>query len=234
MGKLFALIGLTGGLSLVWIGSSGAASPPPVTLSGTTNAHGQGDVSGSSRAKLTLEQDDSYFSPTFIKVKPGEKLTVTIKNEGATAHTFTSPALKINKTIQPDKTTKVKVTIPAAGGTVEFHCDFHQSMGMQGAFYTGTGSGQATLGTTASTGVATPAPATGVPLAPPLSPAQASPPQAAPSDAPPPVPTQTPPPQTSPPQTTPPPPSPSAPQPTNPPETQPPPATSPGNGGIAF
>jgi predicted lipoprotein with Yx(FWY)xxD motif/uncharacterized cupredoxin-like copper-binding protein len=153
--RRFALIGLTGALSFAaWTGVSAAASKPPVKLSGKTNVHGQKDLSSSSNAKLELEQDDFYFSPTFIKVKAGEQLTVTLKNEGKTAHTFTSKALNVDETVQPDKTAKVTVTIPAAGGTVEFFCDFHQSMGMQGAFYTGKASGQAAAGTTTTTGVA--------------------------------------------------------------------------------
>ncbi len=153
MRKLFALLGIVGAVSFGAIGVAAAAAPPPVTLSGKTNVHGQRDVSAKSKVVLKFEQDDFYFSPTFVKVKPGEKLKITIRNEGKTAHTFTSTALHIDKTLQPDKTTKIKVTIPAAGGTIQFHCTFHQSMGMQGAFYTGSSSAE-TTGSTAATTVA--------------------------------------------------------------------------------
>jgi plastocyanin len=218
MAKFFALLGIVVALSFGVIDVSAAAAPPPVALSGKTNVHGEKDVSARSKASLTFEQDDFYFSPTFLKVSPGEKLTITIKNEGKTAHTFTSTALNIDKTVQPDKTTKLKVTIPADGGTIQFHCRIHQGMGMQGAFYTAATTGQATSGATTTT-----QPDQGV-----------TPEATAPAQTPgtsPPAPTQNATPEPSPPATTPPPPP--QPQPTNPPKTQPP-ATNPGTGGIAF
>ena len=214
MRKLVALLGIVGAISFGVIGVAAAAAAPPVTLSGKTNVHGEKDVSARQQGRLNLEIDDFYFSPTFVKVDPGEKLTITIKNEGKTAHTFTSTALNIDKTLQPDKTTKLKVTIPADGGTIQFHCRIHHSMGMQGAFYTGTASGQATSGATTTT-----APGQNV------APEETAPPQTAAPNTSPPAPAQSaPPPATTPPQ----------PQPTNPPKPPPPPATNPGTGGIAF
>jgi len=218
MRKAFVLLGLVGALSFVSVGVSVAASTPPVSLSGPTNVHGKKDVSGSTKAKLELEQDDFYFSPTFIKVQPGEQLTITVKNEGATAHTFTSAALHVDKTVQPDKTAKVHVTIPATGGPFEFHCNFHQSMGMHGAFYLDP----AAAGTTTTTGVTTTTPADDA-QAPP---AETSPPQSASQTPPPPAASA----QPDPAPTDPPTPAPK-PQTTNPPD---PPKTNPGSGGIAF
>jgi predicted lipoprotein with Yx(FWY)xxD motif len=152
MRRLLTSIALAGSLSLLAIPVASAASAPPVTLSGKTNTHGQKDLSASPTAKLKLEQNDFYFAPTFVKVAPGEQITITIKNEGTTAHSFTSDALNVDKTVQPGKTTKVKITIPTAGGTIEFHCHFHQSMGMQGAFYTAAaGSGSAAPSATPAT-----------------------------------------------------------------------------------
>jgi plastocyanin len=136
MRKILPLVLLVVAVGLVGVGTAAASSSPPVNLSGKTNVHGKKDVSKKSKAAFTLEADDFYFSPTFIKVKPGEKLTLTLKNEGKAQHTFTSSALGVDKTLQPDTKTKVTITIPSGGSVLAFHCDFHQAMGMQGAFYT--------------------------------------------------------------------------------------------------
>src|SRR5215510_8204993 len=120
-------------------GSAAASSKAPVPLEGKTNKHGSKDVSAKTTATIEMEQDDYYFSPTFVKVQPGEQLTIKLQNEGKNQHTFTSSALGIDKTLNPGKNATVKVTIPASGGTIQFHCDFHEVMGMQGAFYTSAG-----------------------------------------------------------------------------------------------
>ena len=120
-------------------GPATAASKSPVTLNGETNKHGSKDVSAKTTATVEMGQHDYYFSPTFVKVRPGEQLTIKVKNEGKSQHTFTSSALGVDKTVDPGKKATVKVTIPASGGAIQFHCDFHEVMGMQGAFYTAAG-----------------------------------------------------------------------------------------------
>jgi plastocyanin len=116
----------TGGSS-----SSASAVATPVSLPGTVNEPKIGDATGGS---IEVELDDFYFGPSFIKAKPGETVTLKITNEGTKAHTFTSAALNINETLQPDQTVDKSVTMPGSGAT-EFHCSFHQSQGMQGAFF---------------------------------------------------------------------------------------------------
>jgi len=122
------------------------AASPPVTLSGTVNNHGTKDIAMDT--KVSLEQDNFYFDPTFIKAEPGAALTVTLKNDGKVAHTFTIDSLHVDQTLQPDQTKTVTFTLPSSG-TVPFYCKFHRSMGMQGAFFF-------TAGAVAPTG--TPAP----------------------------------------------------------------------------
>ena len=61
-----------------------------------------------------------------------------MKNEGKNAHTFTSTALNVDKTLQPGQDMDVQVMLPQTGAT-EFHCNFHQSQGMQGAFFFNAG-----------------------------------------------------------------------------------------------
>jgi plastocyanin len=121
----------------------------PVTLSGTVTDKGTKDLAG--KADFELEQDDFYFSPTFIKAAPGTTVKVELRNEGKNPHTFTIDALKIDKTLQPGDEIDVPVAMPASGA-LAFYCKFHQGQGMQGALFskegdapaTGSGGGAAT------------------------------------------------------------------------------------------
>jgi plastocyanin len=106
----------------------------PVSLPGSTNNKGTKDLSAKGAAtSVEVEQDDFYFNPTFLKVAPGQKITVELKNEGKSAHTFTSTQLGVDKELQPDSKATVTVTVPMSG-TAVFYCRFHRSSGMQGAF----------------------------------------------------------------------------------------------------
>ena len=116
--------------------ASGSASKAPVALPGKTNDDGgQGDATSGA---LEVELEDFYINPTFIKAKPGEKVKLSLKNTGGSPHTFTSAALGVDETLQPGASKDVEVTMPASGAT-EYHCRFHQSSGMQGAFFSKDG-----------------------------------------------------------------------------------------------
>jgi plastocyanin len=116
----------------------------PVKLSGTTNAHGQKDLG--SATTLEIEQDDFYFSPTYVKAQPGSSVKVELKNEGKNAHTFTIDSLNISKQVAPGGSAEVDVKLPSSG-VVTFYCEFHQGMGMQGAFYFKAGTAATNSGT---------------------------------------------------------------------------------------
>jgi plastocyanin len=140
MRKLLILAAVSAlAIGLVGVGPALAKSSNPVTLNGKVNAKGTKNLSGKSSATLKLEADDFYFSPTFVKVKPGEKVTITFKNEGSATHTFTSTGLSMDKQVSPGKSTKFTLTVPSTGDAFQFHCNFHEGMGMQGAFYTKAG-----------------------------------------------------------------------------------------------
>jgi plastocyanin len=111
--------------------ASSAAGANPVSLPGTVNEPKVGDATSGS---IDVELDDFYFGPSFIKAKPGQTLTLKLKNDGTKAHTFTSAALKVDETLQPGQSVEKPVTLPSSGAT-EFHCSFHQGQGMQGAFF---------------------------------------------------------------------------------------------------
>ena len=117
-------------VALLAVGCGGGSSKPPISLPGSTNDHG----TKTAKDNLEVEADDVYFSPTFITAAAGQKFTVQLTNEGAERHTFTSPANGIDLELAPGATRTVTLTAPPSG-SVEFHCRFHQSQGMQGAVY---------------------------------------------------------------------------------------------------
>ena len=47
--------------------------------------------------------------------------------------------MNIDQEIAAGKKEKFSLTVPSDGTAFQFHCTFHEGMGMQGAFYTKTG-----------------------------------------------------------------------------------------------
>jgi plastocyanin len=123
----------------VGVGPAGAKTSKPVNVDGKVNVKGAKDFSSMSAATIDMEADDYYFGPTFVKVKPGEKVTIELENEGNASHTFTSDSLGVDEQVAAGKKAKFTVTVPSDGTAFEFHCSFHQDMGMQGAFFTKKG-----------------------------------------------------------------------------------------------
>jgi plastocyanin len=114
---------------------SGSASAPageaPVSLPGTVNDHGSGDVGDS--GTLDLELDDEYFAPTFVNASAGATIEVTLENEGDQPHTFTIDGTDVDEQVAPGASATVEVTMPDSG-SLRYYCRFHVASGMQGAF----------------------------------------------------------------------------------------------------
>ena len=109
------------------------------------NNHGTKSVS----SEAEVELDDYYFEPTVLKGKPGQKVTLELKNEGKVAHTFTISNQSVDKELQPGDEGQVDVTFPQSG-QVEFVCKFHQSSGMIGALQAGPSSSSSSNTTSTS------------------------------------------------------------------------------------
>jgi plastocyanin len=120
---------LIGAFVIAACSSSGGGSSGNAGLTGKVNSHGTKTVTGTT---VEIDAGDYFFSPTFIKAKAGTKLTVELKNIGKATHTFTSPKLNVDQQLAPGQTMTVTITVPSSGAS-EFHCTFHQSLGMQGA-----------------------------------------------------------------------------------------------------
>jgi plastocyanin len=113
------------------------------TIAGTqTESHGTKDVSDET-GKVEIEMYDDYFEPTVLKGKPGQKVTLELKNAGKNAHTLTISDQSVDMEIQPGDEGEVDVTFPQSG-QLEFVCKFHESKGMIGALQAGSSSGAST------------------------------------------------------------------------------------------
>jgi plastocyanin len=134
--------------------SSGGSGGGQKSIAGV-NANDHGTKAVEDNGKTEVEMDDYYFQPTVLQGKPGEKVTLELKNEGQTEHSFTVDSQGIDKDIQPGDEAEVTVMIPKSG-VVSFYCKFHKSEGMAGALaVTGAatgGSGGMDTGTTEDNG----------------------------------------------------------------------------------
>jgi plastocyanin len=135
--------------------STAKTAAAPVTLPGQLTNKGTKDLAGATT--VSIEADDNYFNPTFIKATPGQTITVQLKNEGKATHTFTIGGGVADQMLNPDQKATVQVKVPASGA-LNFYCRFHRSLGMQGAVYTAAGQ---SVNAAAATGAAvTSAPST--------------------------------------------------------------------------
>jgi YVTN family beta-propeller protein len=91
--------------------------------------HGTKDVRN--LATLELEADDYYFSPTFLRGKPGQKLTLVVESEAGTLHNISIPSLNLDKDIPPRGKVQLDIVFPASG-ILAFSCKFHAPLGMNG------------------------------------------------------------------------------------------------------
>jgi plastocyanin len=132
---------------------SGGGGGGQKTIAGV-NANDHGTKAVEDSGKTEVEMDDYYFEPTVLEGKPGEKVTLELKNEGQTEHSFTIDSQNISQDLGPGEEAEVDVTIPKSG-MVSFYCKFHKSEGMAGALaVTGSasGSGGMDTGTTEDSG----------------------------------------------------------------------------------
>ena len=84
------------------------------------------DVSGEEAPAVVAL--DNEFDPNCLGVAPGQDLTV--RNDGAAAHTFTLREADINLVLQPGDEAVAEGVGDAVpeGGEIEFTCEFHPGM----------------------------------------------------------------------------------------------------------
>jgi plastocyanin len=95
------------------------------------NNHGQEDVFEETGGKVEIELDDYYFKPTVLNGRPGQRITLELKNEGDEEHNITVPTQDVDRDVAPAEEAEVVVTFPPSG-QIGFVCKFHEDLGMAG------------------------------------------------------------------------------------------------------
>jgi YVTN family beta-propeller protein len=124
--------------------ASWAALDQTITVGGRTFAD-HGTVAVKEGAILNVEVDDYYFEPTFLRGKPGQKITLEIDNNSSALHNISVPQQKVDKDILPKGKVKVEVTFPQSGA-LRFFCKFHTALGMNGGLLVGDATPQSVTG----------------------------------------------------------------------------------------
>ena len=129
-------------VALVLLLAAVALLAPACTPSGPTirladgqraSAHGEADVAGVSAT--VVEMGDFFFKPTVLRGRPGQRLTVTLSNQGNSLHDFSIPAQHIDANVEAGTPVTVTVTFPQKGA-VTFECRYHLLQNMRGELVT--------------------------------------------------------------------------------------------------
>lgn len=89
------------------------------------------------KTEVTIEGGEYYFSPSLITVAKGKKITVTFKNVGSIAHTYTINELNLDTgLVNPGDSKTLEFDAPDATGSITFEsiCTVfgHKELGMRG------------------------------------------------------------------------------------------------------
>lgn len=128
---------------MLWLGSnktgteSASTQVTPTTQTQEQKTESEATESATSenamQQAITVEGGMFYFKPNEIRVKQGEKVTITFKNAGG-MHDFILEEFDVkSEVIQAGETTTVEFT-PDKKGSFEFYCSVgnHRQMGMKG------------------------------------------------------------------------------------------------------
>jgi plastocyanin len=96
--------------------------------------HGEADVAGVS--STVIEMGDFFFRPTVLHGTPGQRLTVTLSNQGNELHDFRIAAEHIDAGVEAGTPVTVTVTFPEKGA-LTFECRYHLLQNMRGELVAG-------------------------------------------------------------------------------------------------
>lgn len=73
-----------------------------------------------------IEARDYAFKPAAVSVKPGQKVTLVIRNVGKERHNFTYPAIGADKDLDPGESLTVRFTSSSTATHQGFFCKYHR------------------------------------------------------------------------------------------------------------
>ena len=118
-------------LLLLLLATACRGGGPTFRLSGGQLASFRGEAHVAGVTTTVVEVGDDYFKPTVLTGAPGQRLTVTLSNQGNELHNFRIPAQHIDENLTAGTPVTVTVTFPTSGSVV-FECRFHLSEHMRG------------------------------------------------------------------------------------------------------
>ena len=84
-------------------------------------------------AELTMEMQDFRFVPDTITVRPGQRVRLTLVNDGYYRHSFVFEAANVEtRLLSPGERITVEFTAPSEPGEYMFYCGPHRGLGMVG------------------------------------------------------------------------------------------------------
>ncbi len=84
-------------------------------------------------AELTMEMQDFRFVPDTITVRPGQRVRLTLVNDGYYRHSFVFEAANVEtRLLSPGERITVEFTAPSEPGEYMFYCRPHRGLGMVG------------------------------------------------------------------------------------------------------
>lgn len=100
---------------------------------GEESGEGADEQAAGSGTSLEVTTVDIDFEPTTLEIAADTDVTVTLTNEGATAHDFSIDDLEIFEVVEPGETKEFTINAPAGG--YEYFCSVpgHKEAGMVGA-----------------------------------------------------------------------------------------------------
>jgi plastocyanin len=118
-------------LAMVLMTSACTGGGPTIRLADGQRAsdHGQAEVAGVS--STVIEMGDYFFKPTVLLGTPGQRLTVTLSNQGNALHDFRIAAQHLDVNVDAGTPVTVTVTFPQQGA-VTFECRYHLLQNMRG------------------------------------------------------------------------------------------------------
>ena len=90
---------------------------------------GKADVTG--RASAVVELGEYYFKPTILLGVPGQRLALTLSNQGRQLHNFRIRSQHVDTDVEAATPVTVTVTFPQSAA-LTFECRFHLSENMRG------------------------------------------------------------------------------------------------------
>ena len=119
-------------------GLPGCGGGPTIALSDGQRATDGGRADVSTATATVVELVEYAFRPAVLTGRPGQRLTITLSNQGNALHDFRLASQQLDVNVEAAAPVTVTVTFPGSGA-VRFECRYHLLQHMRGELVTGAG-----------------------------------------------------------------------------------------------